>query len=131
MIAFQNILIKSIACSDVLALHKESLWNHFHLIFDKLYMKMHLSSSEPRRVLYVKFLSSRMMNDVRTMYFLNALCSWTSRFMYRIDRYLIQIPIQKITQLKFSTVNLLNKSFHCISNLLKWTKAFAWAVFYI
>ena len=59
------------------------------------------------RVFYVKLLSWRMMH--LWTYFLGALCTWTSIFEYRIDKYLIQIPIQKITQLKFSTFNLLQQ----------------------
>ena len=77
------------------------------------------------RVFYVKHLSWRMMH--LCTYHVLPWCIMHMNFHmfeYKIDKYLIQIPIQKITQLKFSTFNLLQQLISLHFKLVKMDKRF-------
>ena len=94
-------------------------------------MHMHLSSSEPILIGFsmLNFFHRRWCiyeHIVCAMYFADALCTWTSIFVYRKDKYLIQIPKKKS---KFSTLNLLPKLISLHFKLVKKDKSFCLSSF--
>ena len=82
-------------------LHKESLWNHFIWYFINMFVTLYIHKyasfiirTRIDRVFYVKLLSSRMMHLFTfRMYHVLRWCIMYMNliFVYRIDKYLIQI----------------------------------------